>query len=919
MRLLSCEIAGFGLLSDVRMNFSEGLNAFCQENGTGKTTLSVFLKAMFYGLEYSPRRKDLTEREHYRPWNGGTYGGSLSFEADGHRYRIERTFGKSDKEDTFALIDLDTMRPSDAFRDPVGEALFSVDRDSFEKSIFVPEGSLRTQMTDSFHARMGKEGASEREDVSRFESAMLRLDEAEKVYTRNSRIHPGKLVALKNKMGDLRLQISKQDSLLESLETVRAQLSDAHAQQTELDEKKQILADQIDVQSRRQAFFAALSEKEERLGETAKERLELETFFAAGVPTQEQYAAAASEERTLEMEQREYDEEASRLPRPEYVATLREVFATDEDVPSVGQIAHWRDDADHLKNLRLETEHARLPEEKRQQLSALRSYFKDALPTEEELDEVGRILQEITRIDGRADEVANREDALSEELDALLEKHRQRRDLPGMVLCMVLVAALAAGAAVLGWQHGFDPAMGNWVIPAAAMAGSALLVAIISGVVFGRRRRNFRAHRGLLEDSLRREQEVYDDLLVAKEANQEICEHFFAPYPDEDVDGPAQWLALIRRRRDAYLQLVEEEEASVLAYNGAAERLADARMALYTQLEPYAAGYRVDLYAADGAEQQLIEGLDEDAQTYRDYVQRRSLLAQKQQSIQNRAALVDAFLSACPAAGESRSEKLQDIHRRMDRLAVCREQEKTGRQAVEEAKQDALYAVPEIAIADLQEEQRSLDERQRTLQAQIHTATDHQNDLQDELEACEDAARQIDLLEEEKAVMDAAVSRIRTTRQYLNTAKEQFLARYLGPLGDRMRHYLSWIWREPAAGAEGEEGTAAQHPGKIDAAGDLRPAAEAFTLDIDLQPVLALRGQTRDAAYMSAGTRDLLALCSRFALVDVLYPNQTPPVILDDPFSNLDEDKIKEAMELLSRAAKNRQIIYFTCHDSRMP
>jgi Uncharacterized conserved protein len=92
MRLISCEIAGFGRISKLNIDFKDGVNSWLEENGWGKTTLSVFLKSMFYGMEYS-RRKSLSEREHYRPWEAGSpYGGSITFETEGGTYRIERFF-----------------------------------------------------------------------------------------------------------------------------------------------------------------------------------------------------------------------------------------------------------------------------------------------------------------------------------------------------------------------------------------------------------------------------------------------------------------------------------------------------------------------------------------------------------------------------------------------------------------------------------------------------------------------------------------------------------------------------------------------------------------------------------------------------------------------------------------------------------
>ena len=60
MKLISCYITGFGTIKEWSYDFSDGMNALCQENGWGKTTFSVFLKAMFYGMDYSARTKMLT-------------------------------------------------------------------------------------------------------------------------------------------------------------------------------------------------------------------------------------------------------------------------------------------------------------------------------------------------------------------------------------------------------------------------------------------------------------------------------------------------------------------------------------------------------------------------------------------------------------------------------------------------------------------------------------------------------------------------------------------------------------------------------------------------------------------------------------------------------------------------------------------
>ena len=48
MKLISLYIDNFGKLSDYSFDFSKTLNSLYEENGWGKTTLTVFIKSMLY-------------------------------------------------------------------------------------------------------------------------------------------------------------------------------------------------------------------------------------------------------------------------------------------------------------------------------------------------------------------------------------------------------------------------------------------------------------------------------------------------------------------------------------------------------------------------------------------------------------------------------------------------------------------------------------------------------------------------------------------------------------------------------------------------------------------------------------------------------------------------------------------------------
>ena len=81
MRLLSCYIENFGNIKQREYDFGAGITACCENNGYGKTTLASFLKAMFYGMKPTTARdKEVGERKRFYPFEGGKFGGNVTFE-----------------------------------------------------------------------------------------------------------------------------------------------------------------------------------------------------------------------------------------------------------------------------------------------------------------------------------------------------------------------------------------------------------------------------------------------------------------------------------------------------------------------------------------------------------------------------------------------------------------------------------------------------------------------------------------------------------------------------------------------------------------------------------------------------------------------------------------------------------------------
>ena len=175
MKLISLYVENFGGLSGFSLDFEAGLTAIEQPNGFGKTTLSEFIRAMFFGFPRKVKTLEKSKRQKYAPWNGGSFGGNLVFEQHGTRYRIERTFGAVPKADTFTLIDLQTGRKTNRYSEEIGVELFGIDADSFERSIYLPQSQEDGPLaTASIQAKLTNlvEGDP---DVANFDRAMAQL------------------------------------------------------------------------------------------------------------------------------------------------------------------------------------------------------------------------------------------------------------------------------------------------------------------------------------------------------------------------------------------------------------------------------------------------------------------------------------------------------------------------------------------------------------------------------------------------------------------------------------------------------------------------------------------------------------------------------------------------------------------------
>lgn len=173
-------VSSFGKLQNFSYEFKEGMNIVLAQNGFGKTTLASFIKVMLYGFGNKSVRDDVkNERKKYAPWAGGVYGGYMEFSIEGKHYKLEKTFGKTEKDDVVTLYDLSTNKKLD-FNGEIGEKYFEIDADAFCKSIYFPETDLSSFDNESLKSKLSN--CIERaDDCVDYEKALKVLENEQKL------------------------------------------------------------------------------------------------------------------------------------------------------------------------------------------------------------------------------------------------------------------------------------------------------------------------------------------------------------------------------------------------------------------------------------------------------------------------------------------------------------------------------------------------------------------------------------------------------------------------------------------------------------------------------------------------------------------------------------------------------------------
>lgn len=161
--------------------------------------------------------------------------------------------------------------------------------------------------------------------------------------------------------------------------------------------------------------------------------------------------------------------------------------------------------------------------------------------------------------------------------------------------------------------------------------------------------------------------------------------------------------------------------------------------------------------------------------------------------------------------------------------------------------------------------------------------------LENKIDENEYLETDIQNLQEEINEIEKKYSILKQTKELLESAKENFASSYLKEMINGYTEILNMINDKNLE----------------------------TNVDINLDVKIEVNGSKKDVKYFSTGYKDLIYICMRLSLINALFKEEKPFIILDDPFVNLDEEKTAKALNLLKKLSDKYQIIYFICNSSR--
>jgi len=880
MRIISLSIINFGGLHNLELNFETGLNTICEQNGWGKSTVTAFIKVMLYGFDGEASKDPIAkERKRYSPWNGGTYGGSMVFSVGDRKYTVTRIFREKKSLDGFELRDFETNMPSSDYSEALGEEIFKINSESFMKTILIRQNNCAsTGTTGDIDSKLGN--ISDSIDLNCFEQADELLKEyINSLYPARKNSETGKL---KTKASELKAEISDKTVLSQLLSEARAHITEylskietdnrefAHItelrkQSVESDRRKRIIAGHRNLSDR-------ISEKQDELNAVTEGKIEI-------IPDKQSVAnwnTAINKYREIQNDHLHCSlstEEQINLNELDTVFAGREysseLFETLIDKGAV------------LDALKHEQSDLALSEAEMQTFMKYSSVFKNM---EHPADSVGEMIE----LNDSEKKLQNANSLLMSEINAYEKLGRRNNNMSNITACILGVLSVLTGSGLLICSLFMK---NNVIILPGCMFvifGIILMTVYFTGLI--KHKKDYALIISHLND--------LNNQISANEAETVLLYQKITDFLNMcGVDFEGEDYDVILKNMLMWASDLESLENRKQKY--ALESKREETESITRELNDFLNEIGITALENISYEKELIQIRAD----YREYLR----LLEKKKSFDAALELKEKISKYFHKEFIKAGVRLDDtdlIKTTSLVLGVISEAQVILQTMSEltEMKAETERDNPDIDFEQdnsiTETDTTGFDERETELKAEIESLQlkiDEDRNravlLERQLERYNEISEEIEALEREIKEKCEKYDIAMLTRKYLTEAKEKLTSRYRAPVLKGFGKYYTMLTGEPCEG---------------------------FFLDANLNITREEEGLQRNPVELSQGYQDLIGLCMRLALADAMYPGEKPLLILDDPFVNLDDDKLEHACSFLSKASLEYQIIYFTCSRSRI-
>lgn len=252
MKLISIHIDNFGCYNNYDYNFEAGLNQIIGGNGFGKSTLADFIFVMFYGMPTRKSNSTFADREHYFPFAGGRFGGSVNFECEGKNYTVFRTFGaKSEKTDELKLYEDNNDVTSILGGSNPGVYFMGVSEDTFKKSLYIANNILDTAVSGEIEIMIKNNGNTENQSKT--------ADEIIKSIEKKIKTGVSEINRLKNDLSTAQSETRQIDNIEKANEKLKKEKEALTAEKTEISRKVESFREQAVINEQFRHYYGIKS------------------------------------------------------------------------------------------------------------------------------------------------------------------------------------------------------------------------------------------------------------------------------------------------------------------------------------------------------------------------------------------------------------------------------------------------------------------------------------------------------------------------------------------------------------------------------------------------------------------------------------------------------------------------------------